>query len=130
MNYVLGVAYFLVFCVVFGVGSWPSFGDRAEDLQNWTFGLAAVYWASRIAIVIGWVTLLPAWFCATKVARDTKRAAILWAGITACVLPVWTGMLGGGLGTRPAGYVLAALAIGGVLSWLLAKLPWKVSNHF
>ena len=90
----LGATYLAAFACVFGIADISTLSGRSEDLPIWTFGLATAYWAGKTAIVLGWVTLLPAWALALREQSHLRRTAILFAGIVACLIPVWSGALG------------------------------------
>lgn len=127
MKYIWGILYFAVFCLVYGIADWSSFADRSEDLQNWTFVPAAVYWASRVALILGWITLLPAWFFAARVQSNFSRSVILLAGILLCLLPMWAGWFGSS-GERATLHVLLAILVAGAASIGLSYLPWRGGN--
>jgi hypothetical protein len=127
MKWLSGILYYVAFCMVYGIADWSSFADRSEDLQNWTFGPTAVYWASRAAVILGWTTLLPAWLFAARVQSNLSRSAILFSGILFCLLPLWTGWFGSS-GERATLHVLLAIIAAGVASIGLSYMPWRVGD--
>ena len=120
--------YYAGFCVSYGVGMVETFSQRAADLQNWTYLLTVIYFATRLAGVLGLFTLLPALWLASISSRPAVRAAFLASGICACVLPIWLGFFEG-VGRQPIEFALLGVVSACLVSVLLAVLPLGWRSH-
>lgn len=90
MRALLGLLYVCIAVFVFGVSSGHTITARSQaEIELWTYPLFAAYWTSRILIVTGWFTLLPALMFAFRLNSWGMRTALLCTGIAIGMYPIW-----------------------------------------
>jgi len=111
MPWIYGSLYLVCAVVVVAISDLSLIPNRAAaDLPLWTFPISAAYWTSKILVVTGWFTLLPAFFIARKSRHILSCALVLFVGLLFGLFPIWEFESGAGL------EVLVALVLSGLLA--------------
>ena len=97
MKAAAAVLYLVSTCLVYFFANYPNLTARWADVsypRELGYLAATVYGVGRVGLVLGWISLLPAWWMAVRCDHYWLRSGLYFAGLVVFFFPYFSSPLG------------------------------------